>query len=806
MLETKVSYHDDKFRLPITPRIKKMREEIVEAKPILCSERAILVTESYKETENEPAVIRRAKALKKVLENMTINIWDGELIVGNHGGNGRRSAPVFPEWGTYWLEKELDEILETRPQDRFIVPQKVKDDLKSIFPYWKGKTVYERYRAILPEETKKARDAYIFTRDLFERGGYGHVAYDTPKVLKVGFKGIKEEILEKLRKLEKTCAEDQQKRLFYEALLITSDAIINFAHRFSEKAKSLAATETNPTRKKELEKISEVCAWVPENPPRDFWEAIQTAWFLQLVVQIESNGNSVSPGRLDQYLYPFYSKDIEEGKLTIAEAQELIDCFWLKLNEIIKVWDKEATRVHPGFPMTQDVTIGGQTPEGYDATNDLSYLMLNAQEHIRLQNPQFTVRIHRNTPDEFIMRVAEVVRLGTGMPAMFGDEICIPAIIRTTGVPLERARDYRIVGCVELTPRGLQGRANGAYFNVARIVDLAINDGVDRLTGEKIRPSTGDPNNFKTFEEVIDAVKKQMKYFIEQNVINNLIVDMVQRELTPHVFLSSIVEGCIEKGKDITWGGSLYGVTPIQCVGMATAADSLAAIKKVIFDDKKITMAELNKVLDSDFEGEKGEQIRKILLNAPKYGNDDDEADRWVREITNIFFDEVESHKDIDGRPYTNFILTLGSTVPHGWRTGATADGRKAKTPVSDSMSPTNGADKNGPTAVLKSASKIDQIRIMQGNVLNLKFSRTALEGDMALRKFVQLVRTYLIDLKGMELQVNVVDAATLRDAQRHPEKYQDLIIRVAGYSARFVELAKELQDDLIARTEHSMI
>jgi formate C-acetyltransferase len=281
---------------------------------------------------------------------------------------------------------------------------------------------------------------------------------------------------------------------------------------------------------------------------------------------------------------------------------------------------------------------------------------------------------------------------------------------------------------------------------------------------------------------------------------------MVQRELTPHVFLSSIVEGCIEKGKDITWGGSLYGVTPIQCVGMATAADSLAAIKKVIFDDKKITMAELNKVLDSDFEGEKGEQIRKILLNAPKYGNDDDEADRWVREITNIFFDEVESHKDIDGRPYTNFILTLGSTVPHGWRTGATADGRKAKTPVSDSMSPTNGADKNGPTAVLKSASKIDQIRIMQGNVLNLKFSRTALEGDMALRKFVQLVRTYLIDLKGMELQVNVVDAATLRDAQRHPEKYQDLIIRVAGYSARFVELAKELQDDLIARTEHSMI
>jgi len=806
MLKTQVSYHDDKFRLPITPRIKKMREEVVSSKPILCSERALLVTEAYKETENEPMIIRRAKAFEKVLKNMTIEIWDDELIVGNHGGNGRRSAPVFPEWGTYWLEKELDEILETRKQDRFIVPQKVKEDLKSIFPYWKGKTVYERYRAMLPEETKRIRDAYIFTRDLFERGGYGHAAYDTPKVLKMGFKGIKEEVQERLRKLEKTNAKDQEKRLFYEAVLITSDAAIHFAHRFSEKAKFLAKKETNEVRKRELEKIAEVCAWVPENPARDFWEAVQVAWFLQLLVQIESNGNSVSPGRLDQYLYPYFKKDLEEGRLTIEQAQELLDCFWLKLNEIIKVWDKEATRVHPGFPMTQDVTIGGQTPDGFDATNELSYLMLNAQEHIRLQNPQFTVRIHKNTPDDFLMRVAEVVRFGTGMPAMFGDEICIPAIIRTTGVPLDRARDYRIVGCAELTPRGLQGRANGAYFNVARVVDLALNDGVDRLTGEKIGLSTGDPTKFKTFNEVIDAVKKQMAYFIEHNVTNNLIVDMVQRELTPHVFLSSIIEGCIEKGRDITWGGSLYGVTPTQPVGMATAADSLTAVKKLVFDEKKLTMAELKEALDSNFEGVRGEEIRQMLLKAPKYGNDDDEADFMVKKFTDIFFDELEKHRDIDGRPYATLILTLGSTVPHGWRTGATADGRKAKTPVSDSMSPTNGADKNGPTAVLKSASKIDQIRTMQGNILNLKFNRSILEDERALRKFALMIRTYLVDLKGLEVQVNVIDSKTLRDAQKHPEKYKDLIIRVAGYSARFVELAKEMQDDIIARTEHEAL
>jgi len=807
MLGTKVTYNKKKYEIPLTSRIKRIREEIVLSKPVLCSERAVLVTEAYKETENEPMVIRRAKALKKVLENMTIHIWDNELIVGNHGGNGRRSAPVFPEWGTYWLESELDEILETREQDRFIVASKVKEDLKSIFSYWKGKTVYERYRAMLPKEAKKARDAYIFTRDLFERGGYGHATYDTPKVLAVGFKSIKKEVKERIKKLDGITPEDQEKRLFYEAVLITSDAVINFARRFSDKAKKMALQENDKARRKELEKIAEACAWVPENPARNFWEALQVAWVLQLVIQIEANGNSVSPGRLDQYLYPYYKKDLENGKLNREKAQELIDCFWLKLNEIIKVWDKEATHVHPGFPMTQNLVVGGQTPDGFDATNELSYLMLNAQEHIRLQNPQFTVRIHRNTPDDFFMRVAEIVRLGTGMPAMFGDEGCIPAIIRTTGVPLDRARDYSIVGCQELNPRGLQGRVNGAYFNVARMVDLAINDGVDLGGRRIIKKKTGGPNKFETFEEVIEAIKKQIEYFTKLNVVNNLIVDMTQRELTPHIFLSSIIEGCIEKGKDITRGGSLYGVTPIEIAGMATATDSMTAVKKEVFDEKKLTMAELKKASDSDFKGcNRNEEIKKILLSAPKYGNDNDEADLVLREITNIFFDEIEKYKDIDGRPYSPCIITLGITIPFGWTTGATANGRNAKTPISDSMGPTNGADKNGPTAVLKSASKIDQIRMMQANILNLKFSKSALQDERSLRKFVQLVRTYLVDLKGQELQVNVVDANTLREAQKHPEEYLDLIIRVAGYSARFVELAKEMQNDLITRTEHETI
>jgi formate C-acetyltransferase len=696
--------------------------------------------------------------------------------------------------------------LETRPQDRFTVPEKVKLELRTIFPYWKGKTVHDRYRATVPEGAKKAREAYMFTRDLFERGGYGHAVYDTPKVFRDGFKGIKEEVCQKLAELEDTRAEDQVKLLFYKAVLIVSDAIIGFAHRYAQEAKRLAEGERDEQRRKELGKVASVCAWVPENPARDFWEAAQVAWFLQLVVQIEANGNAVSPGRLDQYLYPFYKEGVEKGDLTIADAQELIDCFWLKLNEIIKVWDREATRVHPGFPMTQNLTIGGQTPSGLDATNDLSYLMLNSQEHIRLQNPQFTVRIWRNTPDDFLMRVVETVRLGTGMPAMFGDETCISAIIRTTGMPLDRARDFRIVGCNELAPRGLQGRANGAYFNVARVVDLALNDGVDRLTGERIGPATGEVSQFDMFDSVLEAVTKQMAHFVRLNAVNNLVIDMAQRELTPHVFLSSVTEGCVEKGKDITWGGSLYGVTPMQGVGMATAADSLTAVKKLVFDEKKLTMVELKEAQDSNYEDRRGEEIRKMVLRAPKFGNDDDEADSVARKLYDIFFDAVESHKDVDSRPYAPMILTLGVTVPHGWRTGATADGRRATTPVSDSMSPTNGADRNGPTAVLKSASKIDMVRIMQGGILNLKFSKAALEGDRALRKFAQMVRTYLVDLKGIELQANVVDAATLREAQKNPEENADLIIRVAGYSARFVELAREMQDDLIARTEHSML
>ncbi|ABR46733.1 pyruvate formate-lyase [Alkaliphilus metalliredigens QYMF] len=802
-----VTYNEKELRRSMTPRIEAMRKEIVHSKPILCSERALLVTEAYAETEALPSVTRRAFALKKILGNMTQNIFEGELIVGSHGSNGRRSAPVFPEFSTKWLEEELDEILETRTQDTFIVPKNVKEDLKDIFPYWRGKTIHDRYRAMLPDETKRARDAYMFTRGLFEQNGYGHTAYDIPKLLKVGLVGIKSEVNEKMQTLDLTTSEGLEKKLFYEGLIVCCDSVIAYAKRYAQRALELADQEKNPVRKKELEKIADVCQWVPENPARDTWDAIQVVAFMQLIIQTETNGDSVCPGRLDQYLYSYYKNDMAEGRYTIDEIQELLDCLWIKLNEIIKIQASESVRIHPGFPMTPTVTIGGQTPEGEDATNELSYLMLNSQEHIRLTNPQFTVRFHKDTPEDFKLRVVEVVKLGTGMPAMFGDEACIAALKRgCPDMPMERIRDYRIVGCVELAPRGFQGRVNGGFLNVARVVDLALNNGVDRLTNEQIGPQTGAPEDLKDFDDVLTAVRTQTAYFVKHQVINAAVVDMVQREHTPHLFLSSLVEGCIENGKDMTQGGSLWGGTPILHVGEATAADSLIGVKKAVFDDQLISMKELKEILDSNFAGAQGEKIYQALLAMPKYGNDDDYADEVMQKMINIFFDEIEKHKDIDGRFYTSTILTLGATVPHGWTTGATANGRKATMPVADSMSASNGADKEGPTAMLLSASKIDQTRTIEGNVVNLKFTKMALEEKKNLQQLVNLVSVYFDDLKGQEIQVNVVDESTLKDAQEYPEKHQDLIIRVAGYSARFTELAKELQDDIIRRTEYNTL
>lgn len=790
-----------------TERVKRLRQAVIDAKPILCSERALSVTESYKQTEDEHAIFRRAKAFARILDEITIHIWDEELIVGNHGKNGRRCAPVFPEFATEWLIDELDSELETRKQDTFIVPQEVKDDLKSIFPYWQGKTVFNKYRALLPEETKKVRDAYMFSRDLFERNGYGHTCYQLEKLMTIGIEGLRAEVKERMADLDLTNPEDFERNCFYEGLLLCFDAVVRYANRFGALAQSMAEQEQDAARKAELERIAAVCVWVPEHPARDTWEALQVIQFMQIILQLETSGDSVSPGRMDQYLYPFFKKDIESGKFDLNQIQELYDCMWIKFNEIVKAQDTESIYIHPGFPMTPNVTAGGLTAQGEDATNELSFVMLNCQEHIRLTNPQFTVRIHDNTPESFKERVAEIIEYGTGMPALFGDNTCMAAIQKTfPDMPIENVRDYSIVGCIELAPKNFQGRVNGGQINVARVVDLAMNNGIDRLTGQQLGLQTGDPNSFTSFDDLFEAVEKQMKYFVHHQVVNALVVDYIQRENTPHLFLSSLIDGCIRKGKDMTRGGSSWGATPILLAGLATASNSLTAVRDKVFDKKEISMSALNAVLDQNFDGEQGEEMRTALLDEPKYGTDNSYADEVMTRLTDKFFEIIESHRDIDGRPYTIMILTLGGTVPHGWKTGATADGRKATMPVSDSMSPANEGKSEGPTAALLSASKIDQSHVMQCNVLNLKFTKTAIESRESKKKLMDMVSVYFDKLHGQEVQFNVVSTDTLRDAQKHPENYQDLIIRVAGYSARFVELASDLQNDIIARAEHEAV
>ena len=802
-----MSTYDHVKKIPVTARVMKLRQAVLEAKPILCSERALAITKSYQETEGMHYIERHARAFYRILDEMTLQIWDGELIVGTLGVNGRRSAPVFPEFSIEWMKEELDEMLETREQDTFDVPQYVKDDIKSIFDYWEGKSVFAKYRSLLPEDTKKVRDAYIFSRDLFERNGYGHTAYQVEKVLKVGLNGLREEVKSKYADLDMTDPADFDRKLFYDGLLICFDAVSNYARRYSETARNMAGKELDPKRRAELLKIADVFSWIPDHPARDTWEALQVIETMQIVLQLETSGDSVSPGRMDQYLYPYYKNDIESGRFTNEQIQELFDCIWVKYNEIVKAQDTESIYIHPGFPMTQNVTAGGVKPDGTDATNELSYIMLTCQEHIRLQQPQFTLRYHEGTSEELKMRAAEVIEYGTGMPALFGDSGCIASMKRSfPDMPQENMNNYAIVGCVELAPQGFQGRVNGGFINLARIIDMAMNDGIDRLTGEQLGPKTGDPALFRSYEELFEAVKKQMAFFIHHQVVNAMVVDYVQRDNTPHLFLSSMIDGCIESGKDMTRGGSRWGGTPILIGGIATASNSLTAVRKLVYEEGKYSMEEINEALDADFAGATGQQIMQELLAAPKYGCDDDYADDVMVQMTEAVFAEIESHKDIDGRDYSTFTVTLGGTVPMGWKTGAAADGRRAGMPISDSFSPSNEGENGSPTSVFLSAGKVDQSHFRQGNILNLKLTKTAIASQESKKKMMDLISVYFNRLNGQEVQFNVVNGETLKDAKKHPETYSDLIVRIAGYSARFVELSGDLQDDIIARTEHDAL
>lgn len=785
-------------------RTQKLKEWIRSVVPEICPERALLVTQSYKQTEKEPIIIRRAKALSDVLKNMSIWIHEGELIVGNQASTPRSSL-IAPETAANWIEKELDSFW-TRPVDKFKVRKEVKEKLKEIFPYWRNKTIEEQTLELIPEETKRAwKTEYpIFSPDNYFRNGVGHYIPGYKIFLKEGCEGIIEKVKQKINELDLTEPSSLDKKSFYEAVIIACEAVIIFAKRFAYLATEMAKKEINEKRKKELERIALICERVPAKPAKDFHEALQSFWFEHLILHIEIDGISISTERFDKLMYPYYKKDIEEGILTKEEAQELLECLWIKFFEMMKVYDLHNATYFSGYSLGQILTVGGVNSNGKDDTNELTFLCIEAENNMRLTQPNLAIRINKNTPDELLLRVCEHISVGTGKPALFNDEIIIPALL-SRGIKLEEARDYAPEGCVEpCIPGRYYGWTNAAMFNLPKCLEVALNNGKCRFIGTQVGPKTGDPRKFKSFEDVLLAYKKQVNYFVKHMVITLNCLDLTHQKLLPLPFLSAVMEDCIDKGVDVVKGGARYNFTGPQGVGVSDVADSLAAIKKFVFEEAKLSMEELISALDSNFKD--NPKLRYLLSEkAPKYGNDDDYVDSIAVEVAKQYCQEVKKYKNARGGYFNPGLYPVSANVSMGLNVGALPSGRLAKEPLADGVSPSVGADRNGPTSVIKSVSKLDHIEASNGTLLNQKFSPEVLKTKAQLVKFMGLIRTYF-ELGGWHIQFNVVSAKTLREAQRNPEQYRNLLVRVAGYSAYFVELDRSVQENIIVRTEHTTI
>jgi pyruvate formate-lyase/glycerol dehydratase family glycyl radical enzyme len=794
-----------------TARIKQLREIVLESKPSVCTDRAKIITQSYKQNEDQPIVMKRALAVKDVLEKMSIYIMDGELIVGNHS-SAVRAAPIFPEYSMDWVIDELDEF-EKRPGDIYTITEEKKQELKDIFPYWENKTLIKYGLSLFPKESIDAYENGVIRAEGNLTSGDGHVAANFDKVLKIGIKGLKVQTQKKLSSLDPTRYDQLKQMTFLRSIIITLDAIIDFAKRFSDLAHDMSQNERDEKRKRELLKISQICAKVPQNPAQTFYEGVQSAWFVQLALQIESNGHSVSFGRLDQFLYPLYQKDIANGTMDEKGSRELLENLWIKLYTITKIRSWSHTRFSAGGPLYQNVTVGGQTVDGKDAVNDLSYRVLESVSATRLTQPNLTVRYHKNLSDDFMKRCIDVIKLGFGMPAFNSDEIIIPTMV-DLGVKKQDAYNYSAVGCVEVAVPGKWGyRCTGmSFLNFMKVLKIALNRGIDPDTGVKYLDSDKQLGNFDSFEDVFESWSKTVRYFARQTVIIDTAVDTALEELVPDILCSALTDDCIERGKHLKEGGAVYDYISGLQVGIANLGNSLLAIKNMVFDKKVITQNGLKVALDNDFAGVDGEIIRQKLLKIPaKFGQDSDDVDLLTHRAYMVFIDELSKYNNtrygrgpIGGKYYAG-TSSISANVPSGAKVGATPDGRKAYTPLAEGCSPSGGTDIFGPTAVLKSVGKLPTERIMGGVLLNQKISPTALETNESKMKLNYLIRTFFNDLKGFHIQYNVVDRATLEDAVVHPEKHRDLIVRVAGYSAFFTVLSPDTQRDIIGRTEHTL-
>ena len=783
-------------------RIWKLREGSVSTKPYIDTERAELLTEFYKNNENHKysTPVFRALAFKHILENKTISISEGELIVGERG-KAPKATPTFPELCCHAIS-DL-EVMDGRER----TPFKADEDAKKVYreeiiPYWAGKSMREKLFEAMEPAWHKAYEAGIFT-EFMEQRAPGHAVLDD-KIYKTGLNGFRKRIQAKLKTLDfHNDMDAYAKQEELKAMKIAADAMAGYSQRYAKEAKKMASLEGDPQRKKELEKIEEVCTNVPEKPPKDFWEALQTYWFYHLGVVTELNTwDSFNPGRIDQHWNGFYQNDLKNGEITEERAKELLESFWVKFNNQPAppktAITEEQSGTYQDFAL---LNVGGIDSEGADAVNDLSYLILDVVKEMKLIQPSACIQLSSKNPDQFLKHALYVVKEGFGQPSLFNTDVIIKEFLHA-GKTLTDARAGGPSGCVTISGFGKESCTLTGYMNWPKILELALHDGVDPSSGIQVGIKTGDPSEFKTFEQVFEAYVRQLNYFVDLKIKGNNVIERLYAEILPSPFMSIIVDDCIERALDYHNGGPRYNVTYIQGVGIGTVTDSLSAIKHHVYEDKKLSLEELIKAVDGNFEDER---TRQLLLNrTPKYGNDDDRADDIAVEVFNEYYNALNGRPNTKGGKYRVNLLPTTVHIYFGRVTGATADGRKAGDPVSDGISPVHGADKYGPTAVIKSTAKIDHART-GGTLLNQKFLPSLLESDENIDKLLKLVRSYF-KLDGHHIQFNVVDEETLREAQANPDKHTDLIVRVAGYSDYFVDIGKELQEEIISRTAQTDI
>lgn len=787
--------------MKMTERIRKLREQSLNAENRISAERALLITEFYQSrmADAEPVPVQRALAFKYILEHKYICVNEGELIVGERGP-APKATPTYPEICIHSLQ-DL-EILNDRPKVSFKSDETTRAAYRDIIiPYWKGKSNRDRIFQNLPQEWKEAYTAGVFT-EFQEQRAPGHTALGI-KMFRTGLLDLKEEIAESLAKTDLVNdPEGVDKRDELRAMDIVCDAMIRYAERYAERLEELAAEEKDPVRKKELEKMAAICRRVPAHAPTTVHEALQHYWFIHLGVVTELNPwDSFNPGRLDQSLYPLYKKQLEEGTVTQEEVYEMLQSFWVKFNNHPsppKVGvTAEESNTYTDFCL---INVGGVKEDGSDGVNEMSYILLDVIREMRLLQPSSMIQVSKKNPDRFIRAAVEIIKTGFGQPSVFNTDALVQEMLRA-GKDVRDARNGGCSGCVETGAFGTEAYILTGYFNLPKILELTLNDGFDKRTGKQIGLKTGTATDYRTYEELFAAYKAQVQHFMRIKLTGNNIIERIFMKYMPVPFLSVLIEDCIRNGKDYMCGGARYNSSYVQGVGLGSITDMLTALRYHVYDKKTIAMETMEKALANDFKGFEELQYQ-LVYHTPKYGNDDDYADEQEVQVFDMYYDVLSGHKSPRGADYRVNMLPTTCHVYFGKVTGATPDGRNAWKVLSEGISPVQGADTNGPTAVIRSAAKIDHIKT-GGTLLNQKFTPSLLSTEEGCNNLVHLIRAYF-RMDGHHIQFNVVDADTLREAQKHPEDYRDLIVRVAGYSDYFNDLGEDLQNEIICRTEQT--